>query len=176
MLECEAANAVEKGVELRANLDPSFVGLDVLKQKHAETLEDFRRWPTAGDWASFHRSHYDWWMFPIDEPSGFGFRYTVLEEEIEELKEGDRYLEDLLQGAVLLGKSRGWNLREVALIPVRSPDQHWQNWPIRLYKATKCVKLLELGGAYASLRQYGRGLLEQGVSFEYSRDLTWLFQ
>jgi len=43
LLECEAANAVEKGVELRANLDPSFVGLDVLKQKHAETLEDFRR-------------------------------------------------------------------------------------------------------------------------------------
>lgn len=163
-------------MELKSNLDPKFVGLGALKQKHAKTLAEFRAWDEARNWASFHRSHYDWWMFPIDEPSGFGFAYTVFEEEIGELNEDPRYLLDLQEGAVLLARSWGWDLEKAAPISDPDPDQRWQNWPIRLYKAAKCMRLFELDEAYRSLRQYGRGLLAQGISFEYSRDLTWLFR
>ncbi len=161
---------------MKTNVDPKFVGLEVLKQKHAKTLAEFRAWAEAGDWASFHRSHYDWWMFPIDEPSGFGLAYTVFEEEIEELREDKQYLGDLQEGALLLGQSWGWDLMKRAPVPHPGPNQRWQNWPIRLYKATKCMKLFKMDEAYGSLRQYGRGLLAQGISFEYSRDLTWLFR
>ena len=161
---------------MKTNVDPKFVGLEVLKQKHAKTLAEFRAWAEAGDWASFHRSHYDWWMFPIDEPSGFGFACTVFEKEIEELGEDKQYLGDLQEGALLLGQSWGWDLMKRAPVPHPGPNQRWQNWPIRLYKATKCMQLFKMDEAYGSLRQYGRGLLAQGISFEYSRDLTWLFR
>ncbi len=161
---------------MKANPDPSFVGVKALKEKHADTLTDFRRWALAKDWDSFHRSHYDWWMFPTDEPSGFGFAYTVFEEEIEELREDGRYLEGLQEGAALLARSWGWDLEKATPISDPDPDQRWQNWPIRLYKAAKCMMLFELDEAHGSLRQYGRGLLAQGISFEYSRDLTWFFR
>ncbi len=157
------------------NEDPKFAGLEAMKAKHASTLRDFRRWAAARDWMAFHQNHYDWWMFPTDEPSGFGLAYTVFDEEIEELKQDTRYMANLVEGAVLLGRSWGWDVTAVAPIPRPDHGQEWQNWPIRLYKATKSMKLFELDEAYRSLRQYGRGLLAQGMSFEYSRDLTWLF-
>jgi hypothetical protein len=26
-----------------------------------------------GDWMAIHDAHFDWWMFPTDEPSAYGF-------------------------------------------------------------------------------------------------------
>ena len=33
-------------------------------------------------WATFHHSHYDWWAFPIDQPSSYGSAYQVGKEEL----------------------------------------------------------------------------------------------
>ena len=33
-------------------------------------------------WLRIHEAHYDWWMFPIDEPSRFGDAYAVMADGV----------------------------------------------------------------------------------------------
>jgi len=54
-----------------------FVGIQVLVEKHASQIELFEIWASNSDWDSFHQNHYDWWAFPLDKPSSFGFKYTL---------------------------------------------------------------------------------------------------
>lgn len=161
---------------LRRNEDPSFVGVAVLKDKQEKTLASFRGWAAQEQWLALHRAHYDWWMFPIDEPSGYGFAYTVYDGDIEELKSDARYVSRYLEGSRILAASWGWDLAGGKELVVRGAGQGWQNWPIRLYKATKSLQLFGFKEGFQSFRNYGRLLLERGVSFDYSRDITGLFK
>lgn len=161
---------------LRRNDDPSFVGVAVLKDKQEKTLASFREWAAQEQWFALHRAHYDWWMFPIDEPSGYGFAYTVYEGEVEELNGEARYVSRYLDGARILATAWGWDLAAGNELAVRGAGQSWQNWPVRLYKATKSLQLFGFEAEFQSFRSYGRLLLSRGVSFEYSRDITWLFK
>jgi len=160
---------------MRRNTDPAFVGIGVLKAKHGETLAAFRAWASAGEWTKIHRAHYDWWMFPMDEPSGYGFAYTVFEGDVVELKNDAAYMNEYLEGASTLARAWGWSLADACPLSSTATGQAWQNWPIRLYKATKSLKVFGCDEEYRSFRAYGQRLLAAGVSFEYSRDLTWLF-
>lgn len=161
---------------MRRNLDPTFVGVQALKAKHRETFASFEAWASAGEWMKLHRAHYDWWMFPIGDPSGYGFAYTVLEGEVQELKDDAAYMSEYLKGASILACAWGWSLADACPLTDTAPGQSWQNWPIRLYKATKSLKLFGCEPEFQSFRAYGQRLLAAGVSFEYSRDLTWLFK
>ena len=158
------------------NTHPEFVGLAALKEAHKTQLRAFEEWAKQGQWREFHRHHYDWWMFPIDAPSKFGFKWTVFEEEIAELKKDPNFLRDLVRGAELLAFSWGWDLQQSRPIPNPAPDQCWQRWPIRLYKATSSLRLFGCGHEFASFRQYGQELIAQGEDFTFNdRDLTPLF-
>ena len=54
------------------------MGLKALKAKHALWLTKFEQWAAQNQWASFHREHYDWWMYPVDRRSdGQGELYHV---------------------------------------------------------------------------------------------------
>ena len=161
---------------MKRNLDPKFVGMAALKEKQAETLDLFRRCAAEGNWLGIHRSHFDWWMFPIDEPSSYAFMYTVYEGDIAELKEDAAYVERYLEGASILARSWGWDLENVRPVTKPGKGQTWQEWPIRLYKATKSLHLFGCEPQFQSLRAYGRGLLAMGHSFDYSRDITYLFR
>ena len=161
---------------LRRNESPSFVGIAILKDKQEKTLASFKEWAAQERWLVLHRSHYDWWMFPIDEPSGYGFAYTVYAGEIEELKSDAHYLGSYLEGARILATSWGWDLAGGKEMEVHGAGQGWQNWPIRLYKATKSLHLFGCEEEFRSFREYGRLLLGRGISFEYSRDIAWLFK
>jgi hypothetical protein len=160
----------------KRNTDPKFVGIEGLKAKQRETLEHFKRCAADGNWFGIHRSHYDWWMFPIDEPSSYGFAYTVYDGDVAELRTDAAYVSRYLEGASLLAQSWGWDLEAVRPVVNPGRGQSWQDWPIRLYKATKSVKLFGFEPQFQSFRAYGRGLLAMGTSFEYSRDLTYLFK
>lgn len=161
---------------MRRNTDPSFVGIAVLKDKQGKTLASFREWAARREWFALHRGHYDWWMFPIDEPSGYGFAYTVYEGDVEELKGDALYVGNYLEGARILAASWGWDLAAGKEMAGCGAGQSWQNWPIRLYKATKSLQLFGFEGEFQSFRSYGRLLLGRGVSFDYSRDITSLFK
>jgi hypothetical protein len=137
----------------------------------------FQQWAKASQWKMFHTSHYDWWMFPIDDPSRFGFAWTVYEGDIAELKKDAAFLERYLRGAELLAASWGWDLYQRRYLPNPTRDQCWQHWPIRLYKASKSLKLFGYDDHFESMKQYANDLLRAGESMNWNgKDLSKLFK
>ena len=162
---------------MRTNTSPQFVGIAALKAKHHRQLEQFEAWVRRGDWQAIHAAHYDWWMFPIDESSaGQGLAYTVYEGDIVELKKDPAFMRDLLRGAELVAASWGWDLQAAVTIAAPAPDQRWQHWPVRLYKAAKSLLLFGCTGQFDSLKRYAQNLMKQGEEITYAgHDLSWLF-
>lgn len=37
----------------------------------------FVKWHHAKKHATFHSSHYDWWAFPVDQPSSYRDKYQI---------------------------------------------------------------------------------------------------
>ena len=161
---------------MKFNTDPSFAGLDVLKRTHNEQIAQFEDWAAQKEWGIFHRSHYDWWAFPIDQPSAYGFKWVVYEGEIAELKTDAAFMSSYRRGLILLATSWGWDLDSAGFLTNLLPSQCWHNWPIRLYKAAYSARLFGEEAAFESLKKYASFLHESGESFEYNgRDLFELF-
>ena len=161
---------------MKYNLDPSFAGLDELKRTHADQIAAFERWAASDDWRRFHYSHYDWWTFPIDRPSGYGVKWTVYEGEIAALKQDPAFITRYLRGVELAALAWGWDLARQAYIPAPKPGQVWQNWPIRLYKMAQSLRLFGFEAPFASLKRYALDLIQQGQDMEYNgKDLSRLF-
>lgn len=162
---------------MRRNESEEFVGLDELKRRHAAQIEKFKSWAAAGDWKSFHRSHYDWWTFPYGCHSGaYGAAYAIYEHEAEILKQDKVFMSLFIRGVELLMLSWGWDLHKRCHIPNPAPDQCWQNWPIRLYKCAKSIKLFGLEDEFKSVREYALPLIEAGLNFRYrDRDCAEIF-
>ncbi len=162
---------------MKFNNDPHFVGYKILKTRQREQLESFEVWAFNNRWISFHVNHYDWWMFPIDEPSRYDYAWTVYEGDVAELVKDEIYIRNYLRGAELLALSWGWDLYKGKQIVGPDRDQVWQDWPIRLYKASKSLRLFGFDLLFESMRTYARNLIENGESMEYNgRDLGILFQ
>ena len=161
---------------MRYNTKPEFVGIKQIKAKQKSQLDQFEAWVSQNEWMQIHSSHYDWWMFPINKPSGHGFKWTVYEGEIFELKQDEVYLRNYIRGVELLTKSWGWDLFSAAIILNTHPDQRWQHWPVRLYKAALSVQLFGFDDYFNSLNKYALQLMRQGEAMTYGRyDLSWLF-
>ena len=162
---------------MRYNTDPHFVGYEVLKSSRGKQLESFEEWANNERWMSFHINHYDWWMFPIDEPSRYGYSWTVYDGDVAELMTDNSYLRGYLRGVELLSLSWGWDLYKKAKIPSPQQDQSWHCWPIRLYKASKSLKIFGFDNLFESIRAYAIELIDHGESFEYNgRDFSLLFR
>lgn len=162
---------------MKRNTHREFVGLPALKNKHREQLKAFEQWATHEHWIDFHLSHYDWWMFPIDAPSSYGYAYTVYEGDVAELKEDEDFVRNYLRGGELLMCSWGWDMAKREYVPNPQPDQKWANWPIRLYKAAKSLRLFGFPEQFESLRLFANDLMRNGESMEYNgRDLSRLFK
>jgi hypothetical protein len=162
---------------MRYNTDPHFVGYEILKTRQREQLESFEDWAAKKRWRSFHDSHYDWWMFPIDEPSRYGNAWVVYDGDISELKKDEAYIRNYLRGVELLALSWGWNLYKCEKAQSPQRDQCWQGWPIRLYKASKSLKLFGLDSLFDSMKTFAKELIDNGENMGYNgRDLSLLFR
>lgn len=149
-----------------------FVGIELLKQKQADQVKIFEEWAENGDWAEFHRNHYDWWTFPIDAPSSFGFKYTLDQNSLAQLRQDQEFLESLAKAATLLLRSWGWDIARSEHLASTAPDQGWANWPIRLSKCNRSLKLFGLIEMANSTALYAQWLKANGESFLYQgRDL-----
>lgn len=158
------------------NTHSDFVGLIELKLKQSEQLALFEIWAENHDWLSFHTAHYDWWMFPIDQPSRLGFAFTIYRDEVEILKGDAEFVKNYLRGVKLLLLSWGWDLEKMEVITNAEKDQNWHNWPIRLYKCAQSLALFGFEKEYISVIGYGKMLLGQGVDFNFrGKDLSSLF-
>jgi len=162
---------------MRYNTDPKFVGYVTLKARQREQLESFEDWATNNRWRRFHDSHYDWWMFPIDEPSRYGYAWVVYDGDVAELMRDEAYIRNYLRGVELLALSWGWNLNKKEKILNPQKDQSWQGWSIRLYKASKSLKLFGFNQLFESMKAFAHDLIENGENMEYNgRDLSLLFR
>jgi len=162
---------------MKFNTDPSFIGIEGLKQVHDNQIEQFKKWESRNDWEKFHGSHYDWWVFPIDRPSAYGYRYVVYEGEIRELKRDIQFIEKYLNGVEMVSASWGWDVREKRTLSSLQDGQGWHQWPIRLFKAALSVRLFGYDDLYNSLCIYADELMKRGERMEYGgQDLRWVFQ
>ena len=162
---------------MERNPHPEFVGLETLKEKQKWQLALFTAWAGKNQWCEIHASHYDWWMFPIDQSSSYGFAWTVYEGDVLELKKDDQYTRNYLEGVDLLAKSWGWNLSAANYIVNPNTDQRWQHWPVRLYKCAKSLKLFEFTNQFESMKKYANELMRNGENMTYrGHDLSELFR
>jgi hypothetical protein len=69
-----------------------FIGLERLKEKHYEQLLQFEMWAVQKNWLAFHQAHYDWWMFPIDQPSRGGVIYKIKQTHNFHIKKDKKYI------------------------------------------------------------------------------------
>jgi hypothetical protein len=107
------------------NTHNDFAGLQAIKSEHAAQISRFQDWAKRG-YGDFHRNHYDWWAFPIDEPSSKGFRYVVLKDDIEDLKRDKEFMARFVTGLRLLCASWGWDLDGACELSNGTQHQRWQ--------------------------------------------------
>ena len=154
-----------------------FIGCEKLIQYHQDQLVNFRLWASTGDWNSFHHNHYDWWTFPIIAKSSYGHMYSVSAESVALLKEDREFLEKLAEGAQLLLQSWGWNYETNQPIEDLSSGQSWANWPIRLYKCWKSMRLFGCEEEEKACYEYAQWLKSSGQNFDYrGEDLSLKFK
>ena len=140
------------------------MGCAQIVRQQAETLAMFRAAAASHQWERIHDAHYDWWMFPIDQPSRFGDAYTVSPADVAELKATPGFLADYLDGVRILLQSWGWDFDTRRFIDVVDAAQVWQNWPIRLEKCGRSLWLFDQKDSYRSVRDYALSLMADGVS------------
>jgi hypothetical protein len=169
-------NPIARGQQMECNSHPEFVGLEKIKAKQKWQLDLFKTWAAKNQWSEIHAAHYDWWMFPIDEQSSYGFAWTVYEGDVLELKKDSQYTRNYLQGVDLLAASWGWDVSAQTYIVNPHPNQRWQNWPVRLYKCAKSLKLFEYVTQFESMKTYANDLMRNGQNMTFKgHDLSRLF-
>lgn len=95
-------------------------------------------------------------MFPNNQKSSCGYKYTVYEEELAVLRADKTYMTNWRRGVELLFLSWGWKLYERKVIPKEeaAPGQKWTNYPVRFYKAGLSAKLLGDNLVWDSLKEF----------------------
>jgi hypothetical protein len=105
-----------------------FIGVSEMKKMHCAQITKFEEWSQRG-YEEFHYNHYDWWAFPIDQPSSFGFKYMVLSDDIDELKKDTAFMARFKRGLDLIFESWGWSLSQSCVLPWYSISQY-QRWQV----------------------------------------------
>ena len=161
---------------MKYNLDPSFVGIEKLVQTHAAQIAEFEAWAASGDWERFHDSHYDWWVFPVDRSSSYGYAWTVYEGEVAALRSNVDFMARYREGVRLVSASWGWDLAGRTYFPAPAEGQGWHHWPVRLFKAAQSTLLFSQVVEFESLKALALDLMARGERMTYNRwDLSWIF-
>ena len=140
------------------NTHRDFVGLSGMKISHCAQITKFQEWSRQG-YKDFHHNHYDWWAFPIDEPSSYGYKYVVLSEDINELKTDKVFMARYKRGLELIFESWGWSLSQACELPWYCVSEH-QRWQVALklhihYSWDLIIAMAEL--AYTALQSIALG-------------------
>jgi hypothetical protein len=161
------------------NTHPEFVGAAKMKELLQKQVASFRAWAARGEWEAMHDAHYDWWAAPLPDKSSRRYAFSVFPGDVAALAADPAYMAALEEGLTLLARGWGWDVVTDGPIPdaVRSPEQVWRRWPIRLFKMAVCADTFGLARVAASLRKFGGELLAEGEVFSYAgHDLSWAFR
>lgn len=159
----------------RKNNTP-FVGINSLIAEQANQVRRFKTWADNGDWAEFHRQHFDWWTFPIDRGSaGYGFKYDISGQPLEDLKNNAEYIQSLRTAAELYLKSMAWDLKKHDWIA--NPDFDAGQDPVnninqaRLFKIGRSLQIHRLGDEFLSTREMVHSLRSGG--YRVGNEIFW---
>lgn len=159
--------------------EKEFIGLESLKKENHKQIDNFLKYISEKDFYSFHQSHYDWWAFPIEEGSMYGFKYSIDPVEAELLKNDEGYMKQYLNGVRLLALAWGWDILNANYVEYPKQGQCWAHWPIRLYKAVKSLNVLKRCNSknyfdekiliyLSSLQKYAKILIKKYGKFHYN--------
>ena len=144
----------------------TYGGTDDLMVRNTEQNEKFKKWAGERNWKEFHREHFDWWAFPIDEVSNtYGERFRVPDDELQKLRGDQEFLKRLDENLTNASSAYGWDIKDGRWISddVRDPDQVPQSLSqIRLYKMARsalvfgrCSHFRSLQRMYDNLSSFG---------------------
>jgi hypothetical protein len=145
-----------------------FVGLDTLLAKHFAQSEQFDEWEKNNDWNSFHRNHFDWWMFPIPRGSNsYGDGYNIVGEPLETLKADKRYMQSLAKSVRQYFRAMAWDIDKNDW--VKDADFNNGQNPIRninsarLYKIAQSTYAHGMMDEHRSIRRMANSLINSNV-------------
>ncbi|UJR09111.1 hypothetical protein I4U23_013358 [Adineta vaga] len=138
--------------------DDEFVGKEKLLEYFNKQMKEFEDWYKERDWLAFHHHHYDWWMFPIDEISSRGKAYQLPPNVLAELKQDEQFIAKLRHGVRMMVTSWGWDIDNHEYFHSLDNKQKWSYWPVRLYKAGKCMWLFGQKDYYQSLKKLAESI------------------
>eukprot|EP00727_Mastigamoeba_balamuthi_P006329 m51a1_g2316 hypothetical protein (205) ;mRNA; r:484408-485209 len=171
--------------------------LQKLIRKQCDQVDHFERWAEEHKWLTFHKSHFDWWVFPTDEPSskrsesqnantrgsqdkGKADEYVLTKDMVAEVRENEDEYADLLysveRAVELVCRAWGWEVLDAreSTMPEVEAGQRWDNWPVRLYRMGVVCLLLGRLDLYRSLRTYAETLSRRGQSLDFHSPSTGL--
>jgi hypothetical protein len=141
--------------------------VDNLIQEQAAQVQKFEAWAARKNWFEFHRNHFDWWTFPIDRGStGYGFKYDISGEPLNQLREKPEYIKSLRRAAALYLQSMAWDLKKHDWVP--NPDFDRGQDPTahinqqRLFKIGRSLQLHGLEDEFTSVREMVQSLRSAG--------------
>ena len=153
-----------------------FGGVENLIAEQAEQVKKFETWAAAQDWKKFHSEHFDWWTFPVDRGSaGFGFRYDINGQPLEELKQRPDYLKSLSRAADLYMQSMAWDLKKQDWMDKpdfdrgQDPTKHINR--ARLFKVARSLQIHNLDDEFKSVRTMAHSLRSGG--YPIGNDAFW---
>eukprot|EP01060_Flectonema_neradi_P034552 TRINITY_DN6090_c0_g2_i1.p1 TRINITY_DN6090_c0_g2~~TRINITY_DN6090_c0_g2_i1.p1 ORF type:complete len:257 (+),score=41.30 TRINITY_DN6090_c0_g2_i1:45-815(+) len=135
-----------------------------------KTLKMFRKCSEQKDWKVMHSSHYDWWMFPIDEHASTMNKYVLSPMDAERIRTDPNLLLKFREGVELLMAGWGWDVRTNSLIesPATSKGQKFTGYAVRLWKAGRCMQVLQQDDYFKSLLTFARLAQKDGHSLRFS--------
>ena len=101
-------------------------------------------------------------MFPIKEDSGYGFKYSIFEDDVKELQKTE-FIKNYLLGIKLISKSWGWDIENSKLIENPDKYQKYNNYDIRLRKIGQSLKLFEQEEYFNSLDKFVGYLISKKI-------------
>ena len=156
--------------------DTPFIGNDRLISEQANQVRKFKTWADSGNWAEFHKQHFDWWTFPINRgSSGYGFQYDISGQPLEDLKKNPEYLQSLKTAAELYLKSMAWDLKKHDWIT--NPDFNAGQDPVnninqaRLFKIGRSLQIHRLDDEFQSTKEMVHSLRSAG--YRVGNELFW---
>jgi DNA-binding CsgD family transcriptional regulator len=144
----------------------TYGGTEDLMNRNIEQHGKFNSWAQNEEWYKFHNDHFDWWAFPIEEPSNtYGEQFRVPGDEVKKLRSDKEFLKRLDDNLINVAAAYGWDIKAGRWIPddIRHRDQVPQTLSqIRLYKMARsalvfgrCSHFRSLQRMYDNLASFG---------------------
>jgi len=149
---------------LRCEADALELRLGALKAKQRETLDTFTACEANGDWSLVHYSHFDWWMFPIDDGSKEEYNLRS-EDDVASLRFDQVWLDGYREAVRLAAAAWGWNVAESRRIDPLVPSMKYTaRKDVRLFKICRSLYIFEETELLASMQAFAREvqMIEKG--------------